>query len=71
MTTICQCKAKKKYKLIFDGGILGTYDVFLCSQCYVSQDKKFMINEEVITEINGQDRLSLISAKESFIDDNT
>ena len=72
MTVIsCQCKATKKYKLIFDGGIMGNYSVFLCSQCHTIQDKKFMIKEEVITEINGQGRPSLISDKESFIDDNT
>jgi len=40
----------KKFKLVFDGGVLGNYTVSLCHSCYLSQDKKFMISEEKIIE---------------------
>jgi len=36
----------KKFKLIFDGGVLGPYTVELCSSCYSTQEKKFLISEE-------------------------
>lgn len=41
----CPCAAKKKYKLVFDGGVLGYYSLELCKSCYVIQNKKFLINE--------------------------
>jgi len=40
----------KKFKLVFDGGVLGNYTVSLCHLCNLSQDKKFMISEEKILE---------------------
>ena len=44
----CICKKKKTHKLVFDGGVLGNYTINLCSSCYLTQDKKFMITEEKI-----------------------
>ena len=44
----CPCSAKKKHRLVFDGGILGQYHLELCSSCYIAQDKKFLIKEEII-----------------------
>jgi len=49
-TFYCNCNFKKKYKLVFDGGLLGEYTLSLCHSCYLSQDKKFMISEEKIRE---------------------
>lgn len=38
----------KKFKLSFDGGLLGQYCLEICSSCYVDQNKKFLIKEEKI-----------------------
>jgi len=46
----CNCNRSKRHKLVFDGGVLGTYAVSLCNPCYLSQDKKFMISEEKFFE---------------------
>jgi len=46
----CHCSAKKTRRLAFDGGILGHYHLELCNSCYVVQDKKFLIKEEIINE---------------------
>jgi len=40
----------KKFKLSFDGGLIGQYCLKLCNSCYVIQDKKFLIREEIIDE---------------------
>lgn len=44
----CSCKTKKTHKLVFDGGVLGNYVVDLCIHCYRSQEKKFVIKEEML-----------------------
>jgi len=44
----CKCKGKKSHKLLFDGGLAGLYDLILCSSCYPSQNKKFLIKEEIL-----------------------
>jgi len=44
----CSCNNNKKYKLEFDGGVVGNYVLELCSSCYLAQDKKFLIREEII-----------------------
>jgi len=54
----------KKFKLTFDGGILGNYQVELCSKCYPTQDKTYLIKEENIAEIVSHGRESAISTKE-------
>lgn len=36
----------KKFKLTFDGGILGPYFLELCKSCHVQIEKKFLISEE-------------------------
>jgi len=46
----CSCGKKKRHRLVFDGGILGTYKLELCNSCYFSQDKKFLISEETLHE---------------------
>jgi len=38
----------KKFKLTFDGGILGQYQLELCNSCYAAQDKKFLIKEKIV-----------------------
>ena len=40
----------KKFKLSFDGGLLGQYCLELCNSCYSAQDKKFLVKEEIINE---------------------
>ena len=50
----CSCNVVKNYRLIFDGGSSGNYQVELCSNCYENQDKKFLVKEECITEIEGR-----------------
>jgi len=40
----------KKFKLSFDGGLCGKCRLKLCNSCYASQDKKFVIKEEIINE---------------------
>jgi len=40
----------KKFKLSFDGGLLGQYHLELCNSCYTAHDKKFLIKEEIINE---------------------
>ena len=40
--------SSKKFKLSFDGGLLGEYRLILCNSCYAAQDKKFLIREEKI-----------------------
>jgi len=40
----------KKFKLSFDGGLLGKYHLKLCNSCYATQDKKFLIKEENVNE---------------------
>ena len=40
--------SQKKFKLTFDGGLLGEYGVELCQSCHAIQDKKFLIREEII-----------------------
>jgi len=40
----------KKFKLTFDGGVLGNYHLKLCNPCYTSHDKKFLIKEMTIHE---------------------
>jgi len=40
----------KKFKLSFDGGLLGQYRLELCNSCYAAQDKKFLIKEELVNE---------------------
>ena len=37
----------KTFKLTFDRGVLGNYTLELCHSCYDSQDKKFLIREEI------------------------
>ena len=44
----CKCKEKKAHKLTLDGGLVGTYDLILCKNCYPSQNKKFLIKEEIL-----------------------
>jgi len=48
-TFSCSCNRIKQHKLVFDGGVLGNYTISLCTPCYLSQDKKFMITEEKIS----------------------
>jgi len=48
---ICKCKSQKTCKLIMDGGVCGTYELQLCSKCYLQQDKKFLISEEHLDKI--------------------
>lgn len=52
----CFCDVVKIHRLIFDGGSSGNYQVELCSNCYGNQDKKFLVKEEYITEIDDQER---------------
>jgi len=49
-TFVCACRSKKKHRLVFDGGVLGHFSLELCGSCYVAQDKKFLIREEIINE---------------------
>jgi len=44
-TFTCNCSSKKNHLLELDGGIMGYYGVRLCSDCYLAQDKKFLIKE--------------------------
>ena len=44
----CKCREKKSHKLLFDGGLVGSYDLILCKNCYPSQNKKFLIKEEIL-----------------------
>ena len=46
----CICNNKKTHRLIFDGGVLGNYTINICSSCYLTQGKTFMISEEKIIE---------------------
>lgn len=40
----CVCNAKKLHRLIFDGGnIIGTYHLDLCHSCFLTQNKKFLV----------------------------
>jgi len=42
---LCPHQAKK-FKLVFDGGVLGHYTLELCRSCYQMQEKKFLVREE-------------------------
>jgi len=44
----CECPDKKKYRVIFDGASIGKYAIKYCQKCYDSDDKQFMISEELI-----------------------
>ena len=46
----CFCESQKKHRLILDGSVLGHYILELCASCYVTQDKKFLLSEEIINE---------------------
>lgn len=46
----CRCKVFKTNRLIFDGGSEGNYTIELCPKCYERQDKKFLIQEGLISE---------------------
>jgi hypothetical protein len=47
----CKCKSQKTCRMIMDGGVCGTYELHLCSKCYLKQDKKFLISEERFDKI--------------------
>lgn len=49
-TFVCPCDSKKEHKLVFDGGILGHYSLDLCTSCYFTINKKFLISVETIPE---------------------
>ena len=38
--------SQKKFKLTFDGGLVGEYSLEMCQSCHDIQDKKFLISEE-------------------------
>ena len=46
----CRDKEFKTNRVILDGGSEGNYAVELCPKCYESQDKKFLIREEILSE---------------------
>ena len=46
----CRCGNPKIHKLTFDGGSSGDYILELCDDCYVFQNKEFLIDEEDIQE---------------------
>ena len=47
-TFSCLCDKEKQHKLVFDGGILGEYTVEICSSCFVTHTRKFLIQESVL-----------------------
>jgi len=47
-------------RLIFDGGLGEVYCLEICHDCYIIQNKKFVIKEEVITSKRS---LQILSAK--------
>jgi len=46
----CRDKEFKTNRIILDGGSVGNYTVELCPKCYESQDKKFLIQEGLLSE---------------------
>lgn len=43
------CKhTPKKFRIMFDGGLGAFYTLILCKNCYVMQEKKFVIKEETL-----------------------
>ena len=48
LSRACMCKKPKKYRLVFDGGSSGKYSIDMCSICYESDDKEFVISEEIL-----------------------
>jgi len=44
----CNCIREKSHKLVFDGGVVGSYCIEICQSCYKSQGKKFLIKEEIL-----------------------
>jgi len=61
-TFTCNCSSKKTHLLELDGGIMGYYSVRLCSDCYLAQDKKFLIKERT-----DYDQLSLSQQKKGVL----
>ena len=57
----CKCKKSKTNRVIFDGGSEGKYAIELCPKCYEHHDKKFLIEEEIIS------KFSLSRQKESIV----
>ena len=48
MTRECICPHEKTHRITFDGGNSGFYIVDFCENCYLQEDKKWMIKVEVI-----------------------
>lgn len=48
-TFACKCKAPKKHRLKLDSGPSGEYALELCESCYQKDDKRFVIEEEIIS----------------------
>ncbi len=59
----CKCKKSKTNRVIFDGGSEGKYIVELCPKCYTNQDKKFLIEEEILSK----SKLSLLQSSDHVI----
>jgi len=40
----CECRDKKKFRIVFDGASTGNYIIEYCKKCFGSDDKQFMIS---------------------------
>ena len=47
MIYTCSCSSAKKFRLTYDGGSSGTYQLELCDACHNEKPTKFLIAEEL------------------------
>ncbi len=47
MIYTCNCSSAKKFRLTYDGGSVGTYQLELCNKCHEERPIKFLISEEL------------------------
>ena len=43
---VCDCRKKKRFRLTYDGGSVGTYQLELCNKCHEERPIKFLISEK-------------------------
>lgn len=41
----CSCSSSKKFRLTYDGGSTGEYQLELCQRCHDEKPRKFLLSE--------------------------
>ena len=49
-TFVCNCERSKPFKLTFDSGSLGLYQIQMCNVCYNNDSREFLVEEVIRNE---------------------